>query len=297
MAQTYLDEQGNPIKGTGAYLNDDGKVVGPKTTAGDTESKASLQADSGIGPYLHSDPEAVTIGDLIRDPGAAFSKMFAITKKGLSDPRNTIPAAVGLAAGVTGLMPRSFASTRGMAPVSAPAAAVAPAARGGLGQALRENVSLDDVVGAIPGAHTAKSAYRVVQGVRRALQQNEPSAASSAPPAEVAPAPAPTPDVPVTPTPTPPRPATKTVQSPKPKAAPKASSAPAAESLPSLDELSLTPAEIQQGVKWHEQGVSPETIIHRILQSRQLTQRLHTETPDQAAEAVRQRNETGRWKD
>jgi hypothetical protein len=65
--------------------------------------------------------------------------------------------------------------------------------------------------------------------------------------------------------------------------------------MPSLEDLQLTPAEIAQGVKWHEAGVSPEMILHRILQSRQLTARTGTQTPDEAAAAVRTRNETGRW--
>lgn len=94
-----------------------------------------------------------------------------------------------------------------------------------------------------------------------------------------------------------PRPAgLRTPRPPAPTPKPKAKTAPAASTAASsVDDLQLTPAELAQGVKWQAQGVSPQAILDRILQSRQLTAATRTHTPDQAAEAVRMRNATGRW--
>jgi hypothetical protein len=86
-------------------------------------------------------------------------------------------------------------------------AAVPPSgpARPGLGQALRSNVALDDVLGAIPGARNAQAGVRVARGIGRAVQQMRGAgeaptapveAAPGAPPSTPAAAPAPTPDAP-----------------------------------------------------------------------------------------------------
>jgi hypothetical protein len=64
-----------------------------------------------------------------------------------------------------------------------------------------------------------------------------------------------------------------------------------------LEQLHLTPEEIKQATRWAEKHVPPDVILERIVSSRKLTQATKTSTPDQAAEAVRYRNEKGRWKD
>lgn len=288
-----------PPQGVLAQMFADAAKKAPKTEA--PAEKPHPEATIGPSP----DDAPVTLGDLIENPSGALKRMVAITQKGLSDPRNTIPAAIGLAAGATGLMPRSFASTRGMASPPPAAPSAPPAPRTGLGQALRENVSLDDVAGMMPGP--IRSGYRVAKGIAQAVTQRgqaEPAAPAPAPVA-TAPASAPIEVAPPTPKASAPAP-TPTPKTAAPKAAPKsaarakaAKAAPAEDvgDLPSLDELQLTPAEITTAVKWHEAGVSPETILHRIIQSRQLTARTRTDTPDQAAAAVKQRNETGKWGD
>jgi len=73
-----------------------------------------------------------------------------------------------------------------------------------------------------------------------------------------------------------------------------AATTPAAE-IATLDDLKLSPAEQIQGVKWMDQGVPPEEILLRILQSRELTKRTGSLTPEQAATRIRRRNETGKW--
>lgn len=246
------------------------------------------------GGLLAPNHEPVTLGQFLDDPAGAIKRMVAITKQSLTDPKVLIPAAVGLGIG---------ALTR--AADYAPEMPSLPNVRGMVGKAANAigSVADPDLVGL--ASPRAAAGIRYAQKVGQVLGKETPSASTT--PAEVVTAPAPIRDVPARSTrpvqARPQKPAANQATPSLPKA-PKsaqppaeASSATAGAHLPSLDELHLTPAEITQGVKWHEQGVAPETILHRILQSRQLTARIHAETPDQAAAAVKQRNETGKWGD
>lgn len=64
-----------------------------------------------------------------------------------------------------------------------------------------------------------------------------------------------------------------------------------------LEDLSITPAELAQGAKWADQGVPPEEILSRILSSRELTGKLGLQTPDQVKARINKRNDSGRWPD
>lgn len=67
------------------------------------------------------------------------------------------------------------------------------------------------------------------------------------------------------------------------------------QSLATLAKEKLSAAEVAQGLKWLKQGKSPEQIMTLIEQSRALTAKLGTPTPQQAADALRVRNDTGKW--
>lgn len=249
-----------------------------------------------MGPEDEDRP--VTLGDLIDDPKRSLHRMAAIVKRDLTNPKVMIPLVVG--AGVAGLARASDYSP------SMPNMPSLANVRGGVGRTMRtaaEAVDPDLVSIVSP---RAGAVLRKMGKVADVLQPKPvPSPAEVAPPSvptaatpptAVVEAPATTPTEPVVARPAPKPKAAPQRAAPKPKAAdPSPDAAPG--DLPSLDDLHLTPAEITQGVKWHEQGVNPETILHRILQSRQLTARTRTETPDQAAAAVRYRNEKGRWQD
>lgn len=239
------------------------------TPVDDTVTKPHPEAT--IGPVKGEDTAPVTLGDLIDNPSLAIQRMVSITKQALTDPRVVIPAAVGL--GLGGI---ARAADR-MPSMPNPMNAVRGAA-GKLAGANPEAVA--DAVG-ILSPRTGAAVRTAARVAGKLSPKPEPT------PVEAPPATGPT------------------VATPAPKSSTPAASAPAATpakpaksgDLPSLEELQLTPAEISTAVKWHEQGVSPETILHRILQSRQLTARTRTQTPDQAAEAIRKRNATGRWED
>lgn len=238
-----------------------------------------------MGPISPDDAGPFTLADLIDNPKLSLQRMAAALRRDITDPRVVLPAVLGVA----GAALRGSGIGTGSVPVEA--AEVAPkanaAARPGIIEAIRQNVNPDDVVEAIPGAKTAKAGYRVVRQVQKAVQQTR-----SAPPA---PPEAPPTTLPSAATPAP-------ASAAPPAQAPAATAAPpspveSGSGFPSLEELHLTPSEITQAVKWHESGVKPEVILHRILQSRQLTARTGTETPDQARIKVEYRNQHGRWQD
>lgn len=224
-----------------------------------------------IGPTPSDAP--VTLGDLIDNPSGAIHRMVTITKNALTDPKVMIPAAIGL--GLGGIA-RAADRMPSMPKMPNPMNVVRGAA-GKLAGANPEAVA--DAVGIL--------SPRTGAAVRTAARV----AGKLAPKPEPAPAQAP----PTTP-PTAATPPSTVATAPKASAPAKVAEETAG-SFPTLEELQLTPAEITTAVKWHEQGVKPEMILHRILQSRQLTARTGTSTPDQAAAAVRHRNETGRWED
>lgn len=244
-----------------------------------------------IGPVTPQDTTPVTLGDLIDNPKLAVQRMVSITKQAMSDPRVMIPAVVGL--GLGGLA-RAADRMPSMPSMPNPMNAVRSAA-GRLAGTNPEAVA--DAVGIL----SPRTGAAVRTAARVAGKLAPKPADVPLPPPGAAPAPVATPGAPATPAPTiaPPEPVVAPSRpAPAPKA-PRVAKTRGEESgdLPSLDEIQLTPAEIATAVKWHEQGVSPETILHRVLQSRQLTARTRTTTPDQAAAAVRRRNETGRWED
>lgn len=252
------------------------------------------QNSAHIGPVTADDTAPVTLGDLIENPGLAVRRMVAITKQAVTDPKVMLPVLAGLAVPALGKAADRLPSMPSL-----------PNVRGMVAKAANAigSVADPDLVGL--ASPRAAAGIRYAQKVGQVLgKTSEPAPA----PIEVAPASASTGATPPAPlaktAPASPRKPAATQAAPSlPKTATsaqkpvEASAATATEHLPSLDELHLTPAEITQGVKWHEAGVSPETILHRILQSRQLTARTHAETPDQAAAAVKQRNETGHWGD
>lgn len=246
-----------------------------------------------IGPT--PEDATVTLGDLIDNPRGAIQRMITITKNAVTDPRVMIPAAIGLGLGALGRA----------ADVS-PSMPKLPNVRGMVTKAAQKaTAGMDPEVAADAVGVLSPRAGNAIRTAGRVVKVLTPKPEPAAPPVEAAPVPSPTPDAPVVSVPTPTRPAaapTPTVtrgRAGKTTGAKSATNTPAEASsdLPSLDDLHLTPAEITTAVKWHEQGVSPEMILQRILQSRQLTARTKTTTPDQAAEAVRYRNEKGRWQD
>jgi len=222
-----------------------------------------------MGPVTAQDNAPVTLGDLIENPTLAVRRMVHLTKAAVTDPKVMIPAAIGLGIGALGRAADVSPSMPKMPSMAG--------ARNAVGRGLEtasESVNPDLVSVLSPRAGAAmKAAGRL----GKALQTKTEPAPAEAPPASGA---------------TPPATPAPTAATPAPATASANASA-----FPSLDELKLTPAEISTAVKWHEQGVSPEHILHRILQSRQLTARTGTTTPDQAATAVRYRNEHGRWQD
>lgn len=125
-----------------------------------------------IGPTPDDAP--VTLGDLIDNPKTALQRMVTLTKQGLSDPKNYIPLAIGALAGGA----RAMGLGTGAVPAAAAesAAEAAPAARVGIGQAIRQGVKLDDVVDAIPGAKNLKAVYRIGRAVQQARQGTPTSA-------------------------------------------------------------------------------------------------------------------------
>jgi len=240
-------------------------------TAVESDQATKPHPEATIGPTPTDAP--VTLGDLIDNPKGALQRMVTITKNSLTDPKVLIPAAIGLGIGALGRAADVSPSMPKMPSMAG--------ARNAVGRGLEtasESVNPDLVSVLSPRAGAAmKAAGRL----GKALQTKTEA------PAEAAPATPPTVAAPTTAPPT---------QTPTPTS-PKAAPAEDGGAMPSLDELKLTPAEISTAVKWHEQGVSPEAILHRILQSRQLTARTGTTTPDQAAIAVKYRNEHGRWQD
>lgn len=243
-----------------------------------------------IGPITSQDTAPVTLGELIDNPTLAIQRMVSITKQALTDPRVMIPAAVGL--GLGGIA-RAADRMPSMPSIPNPMNAV----RGAAGRLAGANPeAVGDAIGVLsPRAGAAVRTAARVAGKLAPKPVDVPR-----PPAEAAPTPVATPGAAATPAPTaaapvPPAPPLRTTGTrATPAAKPPAEDA---SGFPSLDDLHLTPAEIGTAVKWHEQGVSPETILHRILQSRQLTAKTRTTTPDQAADAIRKRNATGRWED
>jgi hypothetical protein len=236
-------------------------------TAVESDQATKPHPEATIGPTPADAP--VTLGDLIDNPKGAIQRMVTITKNSLTDPKVLIPAAIGLGLGALG---RAADVSPAMPKMPSMAGA-----RNAVGRGLEtasESINPDLVSVVSPRAGAAmKAAGRLGKALQTKTE-----------PAPVAPPPASGATPPATPAPTAatPAPATASVNE---------------SAFPSLDELKLTPAEISTAVKWHEQGVSPENILHRILQSRQLTARTGTTTPDQAATAVRYRNEHGRWQD
>jgi hypothetical protein len=217
--------------------------------------------ESTIGPVPANAP--VTLGDLIDNPKGAIQRMVRITKDALTDPKVMIPVAVSLGIG-------ALAKASDYSP-SMPSLPSTAGARNAIGRGLQtasESINPDLVSVLSPRAGAAmKAAGRLGKAM-----QTKP------PPVEVAPAPASIPDAVPPPTPTAP-PARAAAPTPKTANTP----IEGAGEMPSLEDLQLTKAEIETAVKWHENGVSPETILHRILQSRQLTAKTRTTTPDQAA--------------
>jgi hypothetical protein len=234
-----------------------------------------------IGPTPEDAP--VTLGDLIDNPAGAIKRMVTITKNAVTDPKVMIPAAIGLgigalsrAADVSPSMPK-MPDVRGMVTRTA----------GKMTKGLDPEVAADAVGVLSP---RAGNAIRTASRLGKVLTKQTPpeAAPTPSPTSGTAPATAPTPAAVTTPAAPPPKVAAPVTAE---------TDAPAASGMPSLEDLQLTKAEIETAVKWHEQGVKPEMILHRILQSRQLTARTRTTTPDQAAEAIRRRNATGKWED
>ncbi len=252
------------------------------------------------------DPDAVTLGDLMKDPKAAMLKIGANVGKEATDPKTW----VALAASYFG--PKMMGAVM---PVVGRAAAAAGSA---------------DVAGTVKDLATLGIGdSRVSAGLRLATRLGKIMQPNEAP---VEPAPLSEqasyeryhrmasnsydrymPNVGAEPSQTPFRPQVGPVEPTSPVTAvagydrymPNVSSepnmTPKAEPSPiqppqSAAPLKLSGPEVAQGMKWKQQGISDQDIVNRIMQAREFVQKMQLQTPDQVRAAIAAREASGAWK-
>lgn len=236
----------------------------------------ALMGASQPGLAWKGDSSAVTLQDVVDNPGEAFSRIGASLKRDLTDPKLWLMAAASYFA------PKVFN-------VAAPTIArTAAAASRGVGEVATPGMAKDlaTMVGGSRVNAALSAAGRVAKGVKAIANGPavaEPVAApSAAPPVAAAPAPAP------------PAPA---AEPPAPAPAPVAASAPAP--APAVKggppKLHLSVEEFQAAQQLILQGHPAEDVMKAIQRNRLPKAWLNLPSDAEVAAAVADRNASGRW--